>query len=214
MRQRDELEAIELSRQAQLRSGLTEAGINLVAAERDVEEIEAVMETWRLRAPISGRVTEVKAQAGAVLQPGQSVLGIGAGEEGLDVLMYVPSAEGKRVETGMPVLISPATVRSAEYGYVTGVVTSLSEFPASVDSMAAVLQNQELAEAFSSDGAPYAGRVGLTPDPAAARGVAWTSAKGAEVNLTAGTLAEIDIEVESQPPIALVVPMIREWLGY
>ena len=134
-----------------------------MAAERDVEEIETVMETWRLRAPISGLVTDVKAHAGAVLQPGQSVLGIGAGEEGLDVLVYVPSAEGKRVETGMPVLISPTTVRSAEYGYMTGAVASLSEFPASVDSMAAALQNQDLAEAFWSDGAPYAGRIALTP---------------------------------------------------
>ena len=214
MRRRDEIEATELSRQAQLRTQLTEAEINLVAAERDVEEIETVMETWRLRAPISGLVTDVKAHAGAVLQPGQSVLGIGAGEEGLDVLVYVPSAEGKRVETGMAVLISPTTVRSAEYGYMTGAVASLSEFPASVDSMAAALQNQELAEAFWSDGAPYAGRIALTPDPATASGLAWTSAKGAEVNVTAGTLAEIDIEVDSQPPISLVVPMLKEWLGY
>ena len=214
MRRRDDLEAGELSRQARLRTLLTDAEINLVAAEREVEELETVMEAWRLRAPISGRVTEVKAQAGAVLQTGQSVLGIGGGEDDLDVLLYVPPSEGKRVEPGMPVLISPATVRSAEYGYITGIVASLSEFPASVDSMAAVLQNQELAEAFSVDGAPYAGRVALTPDPATASGLAWTSSKGAEVHVTAGTLAEIEIEVESQPPISLVVPMLKEWLGY
>ena len=214
MRRRDDLEAGELSRQARLRTQLTDAEINLVAAEREVEELETVMEDWRLRAPISGRVTEVKAQAGAVLQTGQSVLGIGGGDDGLDVLLYVPPAEGKRVEPGMRVLISPATVRSAEYGYITGAVASLSEFPASVDSMTAVLQNRELAEAFSIDGAPYAGRIALTPDPATASGLAWTSSKGAEVNVTAGTLAEIEIEVESQPPISLVVPMLKEWLGY
>ena len=83
MRRRDELEATELSRQAQLRTQLTEAEINLVAAERDMEEIETVMETWRLpgrRSP--GWSPMSKAQAGAVLQAGQSVLGIGAGEEG------------------------------------------------------------------------------------------------------------------------------------
>ena len=113
----------------------------------------------------------------------------------------------------MPVLISPTTVRSAEYGYMTGAVASLSDFPASVDSMAAALQNQELAEAFWSDGAPYAGRIALTPDPATASGLAWTSAKGAEVNVTAGTLAEIDIEVDSQPPISLVVPIDQGMAG-
>ena len=72
MRRRDEIEATELSRQAQFRTQLTDAELNLVAAERDVEEIETVMEAWRLRAPISGVVTDIKAQAGAVLQPGQS----------------------------------------------------------------------------------------------------------------------------------------------
>ena len=56
---------------------------------------------------------------------------------------------------------------------MTGVVESISEFPASVDSMAAVLQNRELAETFSSSGTPYSGRIALTPDATTASGFAW-----------------------------------------
>ena len=110
--------------------------------------------------------------------------------------------------------ISPSTVPHVEYGYVTGVVESISEFPASVDSMAAVLQNQELAETFSNGGTPYSGGVALDPDANTASGFAWTTAKGAEVELTAGTVARVEIEVERQAPITLVVPLIREGLGY
>ena len=213
-RRRDELEAAELRRRNELRIRVTDAETSLLEAERQAREVEALMETWRIRAPVSGRVTEVKAQVGAVLDPGQSVLGIETGDEGLDVLIYVISADGKRIEPGMPALVSPNTVRAAEYGYLVGTVQSLSEFPASVDSMAAVLQNRELAETFSAAGTPYSGRITLAPDPATASGFAWTSPKGADIDVRAGTLAEIEIEVDRQPPISLVIPLIKEGLGY
>ena len=213
-RRRDELDVGELRRRNELSIRIAEAEAGLLSAARRVKEFDTLIETWRIRAPVSGHVTEVKAQVGAVIQPGESVLGIEAGERGLDVLIYVSTTDGKRVKAGMPALVSPNTVRSAEYGYLVGTVRSISEFPASVDSMAAVLQNQELAETFSSSGAPYAGRIALTPDPATASGFAWTSPKGAEVDLRVGTVATIEIEVRRQPPISLVVPMIKERLGY
>ena len=214
MRRRDDLASEVLRRRNDLRIRVDEANAQLLEAQRDVKELETLIETWRIRAPVSGRITEIKAQIGAVLQAGESVLGIQTGDEGLDVLIYVSTADGKRVAPGMPVRVSPNTVRHVEYGYMTGVVESISEFPASVDSMAAVLQNQQLAETFSNSGTPYSGRIALTPDPASASGFAWTSAKGAEVEITSGTVARVEIEVESQPPITLVIPLIKEGLGY
>ncbi len=214
MRRRDEVASESLRRRNDLRIRVDDANARLLEARRQVGELETLIETWRIRAPVSGRVTGIEAQVGTVLQPGDSVLGIRTGDEGLDVLIYVSTADGKRVEPGMPVRVSPNTVPHVEYGYMTGVVESLSEFPASVDSMAAVLQNQELAETFSNGGTPYSGRVALDPDPNTASGFAWTTTKGAEVEITAGTVAGVEIEVERQPPITLVVPLIREGLGY
>ena len=175
--------------------------------------MEALIESWRIRAPVSGRVSDIKAQVGAVLQAGEAVLGIETGGDSLDVLIYVAPAEGRRVRAGMPVLVSPATVRSVESGSLTGVVESISEFPVSLDGMTAVLQNEDLALTFSRNGPPYAGRVALTPDRSTASGFAWTSPKGADVTLTAGMLAEVEIEIDRQPPAALVVPLFRERLG-
>ena len=98
---------------------------------------------------------------------------------------------------------------------MTGVVESISEFPASVDSMAAVLQNDELAQTFASRGTPYAGRIALTPDPAhRERPSPGRRPGGAEVRITAGTVARVEIEVERQAPITLVIPLIREGLGH
>ena len=61
--------------------------------------------------------------------------------------------------------------------------------------------------------APYPGRVTLTLDPSTASGFAWTSPQAAEVNVTPGTLAEVEVEVSRRPPVALIVPWIREGLG-
>ena len=213
-RRREELDSIDIRRRNDLRIRLSEAEAELLAAQRAAREIETLIETWRIRAPVSGRVTEVKAQVGTVLEPGQSVLAIETGGDTLDVLIYVPPTDGKRVEAGMPARISPNTVRHVEYGYITGVVESISDFPASIDSMTAVLQNQELAMTLSSSGPAYSGRILLTPDPTTASGFAWTSPKGAGVEITVGTLADIEIEVDRQPPISLVVPLIKEGLGY
>ena len=215
MRRRDDIASEALRRRNDLHIRVDQATAGLLEARRQVKELETLIETWRIRAPVSGWVTEIKAQVGAVLQPGESVLGIQTGDdEGLDVLIYVSTADGKRVAPGMPARVSPNTVRHVEYGYMIGIVESISEFPASVDSMAAVLQNQELAEVFSSSGTPYSGRIALTPDATTTSGFAWTSAKGAEVEITAGTVARVEIEVERQPPITLVIPLIKEGLGY
>ena len=214
MSRRDDLASAALRRRNDLRMRVDEAKAQLLEAQRQVKELGTLIETWRIRAPVSGRATEIKAQVGAVLRPGESVLGIQTGDDGLDVLIYVSTADGKRVKPGMPARVSPNTVRHVEYGYMTGVVESISDFPASVESMVAVLQNQELAETFSSTGAPYSGRIALTPDATTGSGFAWTSAKGGELEITAGTVARVEVEVERQPPITLVIPLIKEWLGY
>ena len=213
MRRRDELEADDLSRRNEIKVRLADAKQDLLEAERQAKEFEALIETWRIRAPVSGRVSDVKTQVGAVLEAGQSVLGIETGGDSLDVLIYVAPEDGRRVKAGMPVLVSPVPVRSVEVGSMTGMVESISEFPVSLDGMTALLQNEDLALTFSISGPPYSGRVVLTPDPTTASGFAWTSPKGADVDITAGMLAEVEIEIERQPPAALVVPLFRETFG-
>ena len=213
MRRRDELDAADLSRRNEIRVRLDEAKQDHLEAERQVRELEALIETWRIRAPVSGRVSEIKAQVGAVLETGESVLGIETGGESLDVLIYVSPADGRRVKAGMPVLVSPTTVRSMEFGSMIGMVESISEFPVSLAGMTAVLQNEDLARTFSISGPPYAGRVVLTPDATTTSGFAWTSPKGADVDITAGMLAEVEVEIDRQPPVALVMPLLKDKFG-
>ena len=209
LRSREELESTELRRRNDLRARLAAARADHAAALHQVSELKAVVDGWRIVAPVSGRVIEIKAQSGAIVAAGEPLLGIETAAEGIDVLIFVPPAEGKRVEAGMPVLVSAAPYRREEFGSMLGAVESIAEFPSSLDGMIAVLRNEALAASFSEGGPPYLGRVALNPDPAAASGFAWTSALGADVELTSGTLAEVEIQVQRQPPIAMAIPWFR-----
>ena len=212
--ERDTLESREIQRRNEQKNRVVEMESRLQTAQRQTSELEALLEIQQILAPTSGRVTEIKAAEGAVLRTGQPVLSIKTGGEGLEVLVYVPPADGKRVEAGMEVLVSPSTVRREEYGSIRGTVESVSAFPISLDGMIAVLQNRNLAQIFSETGPPYAGRVILAPDPSTASGFAWTSPKAANETLTSGTLAGVEIKTDSQPPITLVVPLLKEVLGF
>ena len=96
---------------------------------------------------------------------------------------------------------------------MTGAVESLSEFPASLSGIVASLQNEDLAAALLGSGPPYPGRVALTPDPSTASGFRWTSSRGATVDVTPGTLAQVEIRTGSQPPAALILPWFQRVLG-
>ncbi len=214
LRRRDALDEDDVRRRSGINSRLSHAKGELLKAEMDVSELRVTIETWRIRAPVSGRIIEIKAQIGVTLGPGESVLSIETGGEGLDVLSYVSALDGKSVKEGMSVLVTPATVRREEYGSMIGTVEYVSEFPASLNGMVAVLRNQELAGTFSASGPPYPARIALTPDATTRSGFAWTSPQATHLEITPGTLATVEIRASTQSPAALVLPWIKEKLSH
>jgi HlyD family secretion protein len=184
------------------------------AARRTLEELTIrVGRSTRIVSPIAGHVTEVKATAGTVVAEGKSILSIESAGEGLELMLYVPPDQGKKVAPGMEVRVSPTTVRKEEFGTMIGHVVAVSEFPVSPEGMLAVLQNPQLVTRFSSEGAPYAVRVSLVANPATPSGYAWAAGKGPPIKLSGGTVATAEVTVHSQAPITLVLPIFREHMG-
>lgn len=210
LRERDELELSVLQRRNQGEARIIEKKAVLEAARREASRLEALIDTYQVLAPVSGRVAELKARVGAVLNTGDPLLSIKTGEETLEALIYVPPEMGKDVEPGMEVLVSPANTRKEEYGYVLGRVGEISDLPASLQSMIATLQNPELVRRFSASGPPYAARVILEPDSSTASGFAWTSPGGKTRKLSSGTLVSVEIMTEKRAPITLVIPSLKK----
>ena len=210
---KEDLNFKHLHRMHELETSVFDAETRVAAAKRQVGEFRAQLDSHEILAPAPGRVSELKAVAGAVLRPGQAILSIELSGEKLDMLIYIPPADGKRVKQDMRALVSPVTARREEFGVILGTVSSISDFPVTLEGILAVLNNRELARTFMQGGSPFEGHVELEDDPSHPSGFAWTSPKATDVALSSGTLANIEIIVESKPPIALVVPLIKKMFG-
>ena len=183
-------------------------------ARREMERLGGTLERdSRLKSPIDGQVFEIKVSRGGVLAAGTPVVAIESEGKNLQAIIYVPAERGKNVQPGMEVRIEPTMIKREEYGTMVGKVASISGFPVTAEGMAAVLHNEALVRRFSRDGAPYVVLVELRRDPAAASGYHWSSGAGPAVRLTTGTLARAEITTREQPPIDLVVPIMRRISG-
>src|SRR5262249_49980638 len=102
----------------------------------------------------AGHVTEIKAAAGTVVAVGKPILSIETAGEGLELVVYVPPDQGKKIVPGMEVRIEPATIKKEELGTLLGRELEVAEFPASTEGMLWVLQNQQFVPRFPARAAP------------------------------------------------------------
>lgn len=221
------------------RQGVTEAGSRLVQIDadeistmngddRDVRAAESRLSEARRRlrdiaadldrkqwvtSPAAGHVVEIRTPVGSRVSAGVPVLSIENGAAALQLILYVPPRDGKRVRTGMRVNVSPSVARREEFGTITGRVVEVSDFPATQQAMAATLQNDQLVKDFSGSGAPIVARIALDRSRRTATGYAWAGGGGPDVPLTSGTIAEADITVERQAPITFALPFLRGAVG-
>jgi len=184
-------------------------------AERRVTTLQARLNRESvIRAPDAGRVTEVQAVPGEPISTGRPVVSFESIGDGLELVLYLPPQQGKSVEPGMQVQVSPITAPREEYGTIRGTVAAVSDFPATVDGMMAVVRNTELVRQFSAAGPPYRAIIMLEHDPESVSGFYWSSERGRQLQLRSGTLASAEVTVRSQRPIELVIPILRSWSGF
>ncbi len=69
-------------------------------------------------------------------------------------IVFVPAGEGKKIEVGHAVEVSPATVKREEHGFIRGQVVGVSELPATKLAMEAALAHPELVDTFLKRFAP------------------------------------------------------------
>lgn len=132
--------------------------------------------------------------------------------ETIDAAVYVPAGMGKVILPGMVAHVVPSTVKKQEYGSILGVVETVASFPSTHSSMMAVLSNEKLVENFTKDGPQLYVRIDLKEANTPSR-FKWTTSKGPNMIITNGTLCTADIVIKTQPPITLVVPAIKQFLG-
>ena len=173
---------------------------------------------------VTGRVVEIRAALQTEVHVGDTILLIepmGTEAGGLEAILYVSAATGKRIkvrgEAGgeeMVVHISPSTVKREEYGSMLGVVSFVATVPTSKPAMEARLRDKDLAEKLTQEiGLPLEVRVTLIPSNDTPSGYKWTSSEGPRTVITAGTLCRGSVTVNEQRPVELLIPFIKKRLG-
>ena len=208
-----ELKRIEAEQQVDQQIQSREAQIRDL--EIELRERQARLgEAARVVSPHAGRVLELLVDRGDVVSPGTPILNLEVVSENLMAVLFVPATAGKRVQPGMAVRIAPSTVKREEFGSILGRVTWAAEYPSTSRGMIRLLGNEALAQKLMQEGPPIQVNVALTRDPSTPSGFRWTSSKGPSLKISSGTLATGDVVVRQEAPINLVIPKLREKLGF
>lgn len=177
--------------------------------ENKLRELEAVHElNSKIISPYSGKIIELMVNPGKVIETGSPIVSIEPTDlsKDLQAIVYVNPKEGKKIEHKMNVKLSPSTVEVEEYGYITGTVENVSEYPSTYQGMLRTLGNLELVKTFTKDGPPIAVIVRLDKDSTNYSGYTWTSKYGPKVEIKSGTLCLAKIVTEKRRPISLLFP--------
>jgi len=169
-----------------------------------------------IKSPHGGEVVEVLTNDGVMVGAGTPLFKVkneAVVEENGKIkgTLYVPSQDGKKIKVGMEALVVPSTVQPQEFGYMKATVTYVSEFPVTQQGMMTSMKNDQLVQGLLRMGAPFEVYVEFEPSTDSYSGYEWTSARGPEVLINAGTSCMGKITVKEEPPIAMVIPALKKF---
>ncbi len=163
----------------------------------------------------AGRVLELLVDRGDVVTPGTPLLNLEVVSDDLVAVLFVPATAGERIEPGMPVRISPSTVRREEFGSILGRVVWAAEYPSTSRGMVRLLGNEALVDKLMREGPPDPGRTwpwSGTPRPRPAS--AGLPRKGLVSRSAAAPWPRATWWSAGRRPVNLVIPNVREKLGF
>jgi HlyD family secretion protein len=206
-------------RQSQREKDLLQADMRVAQAERQVATLnDRIRRLGAIVSPFDGRVVEAKANAGQVVNRGGPLLTLvrsdvpmaEAGE--LVGLIYVGAQDGKKLQPGMTVELSPATAPQQEYGYLVGRVVRVADTPASSAGMLRTLQNDALVTEFQRNQRTLF-EVNIVMERNAQGGLRWSAGNGPPFTIEGGTPVAMQATVRNVRMISLGLPALQRWLG-
>lgn len=188
----------------------------LQEVKRNIGRLELQLQTnSKIFSEYSGRILEIAASPGQVLNPGVSLGSINA-ESPSDKLVsvtYFKVSDGKQIKPGMQVQVTPSTVKRERFGGILGSVTTVSPFPATPQGATTLVGNEEIVKNLMSDGRSVEVLAELQENPDTYSGYKWSSSKGPQLNISPGTTTSVRVKVGEQAPISYVIPILKSFTG-
>ncbi len=205
-------EKVKLARETQEKRNTRKKEID--DTQRQLHEYETQREwSTKVLSPYRGRVLEKLVERGNLVSTKDRIITIETNESAMQAVLFIPAGDGKKVNVGMEVQISPSTVKPEEFGFMLGEVKSVSLFPSTPEGMQRVLRNDQLVKELSQRGSPIEVTADLLPNPNTRSGYKWSSPQGPPIGIFSGTLCTASIVVDRKRPVEYVIPKIKETLG-
>ncbi len=168
-----------------------------------------------IKSSYSGRILEISATPGQVVSQGTAIGTIAAQQRSTQPMSvaFFPVGDGKKIQKGMKLQVTPSTVQRERFGGIIGGVTDVSPFPVTKQGALSVVGNSEFVEALMSQGPQILMTSRLQSDSSSFSGYKWSSSTGPQMKVTSGTTTSVQVTVEERAPITFVLPLLKSWSG-
>ncbi|MCF4967005.1 NHLP bacteriocin system secretion protein [Nostoc sp. CMAA1605] len=164
----------------------------------------------------SGCVLEISAFVGQVASPGTPLVSVNTSDQNtpLIAISYFNVKDGKLIQPGMTLQITPDSVKRERFGGIVAQVTSVSALPVTKEGANSLIGNPDLvAKILPTGGGDMEVRAEMVIDPSTFSGYRWSSSQGPKLDISAGTTTTVRVKVAEQAPITFVLPILREFTG-
>jgi len=163
----------------------------------------------------SGRIFEVFVADGQIVPSGTRLATVVLDASGNELMSvsYFTVRDGKKIQPGMRVLVTPDPVERHRFGGITGFVKSVSSLPVTPEGSRGLVGNASVVETLMQGGPRIEVVAELHRDAASADGYRWSSSRGPSLEVGPGTTTTVRVTVETRAPISYVLPFLREITG-
>lgn len=206
-----ELDLQRVSESTRWQREISDAQLRAENLERQTENLHREYERDRTaHATTAGRVVEIGVNPGDMVSPGSGIMRLlpadHSVEGGLTAVVFVPATEGKKVKPGMDAGVVPSTVKAQKDGFILGRVSKVAELPATREGLMRRLKNAAEVEQLMRGGAPFEVEVALRRSDDTRSGYAWSSGRGPDITVTAGTVCQAHLVIDRTRIISLILP--------
>ena len=157
-----------------------------------------------IKTDYSGYIQSVKS-IGNMVNMGDTVASI-MPDSGYDELIsYVPFEYARLLELGMETQVTPYFAEREEFGYMSGVITSISSVPATEESIIKSLGTTSYVEEIIGDSTCVEVRIKLDLDMNSDNQYKWSNPKGEKLSIGYGTQCGVKIILDTYHPYELLL---------
>lgn len=188
---------------------LAEPGMVVEPGTPVVELSSSTGDVITIESDQNGRISEFFVEKGTEVTPNAELFRLSPlTENEMSMVCYVDLDTAKQLEPGMEAAIYLNSADSGTYGHMEAVITNVDRYVSSEGALAEMLgADGQMASAVTENGPVAAVTCELKADENTESGYYFSAPRGAEIELSGGELATVQIILDESAPISKVFPM-------